>query len=70
MAKLYIECPATGKEVFTGVDFPEGKDRSVYRNNTVGCPHCGASHVWDGTGAFFAGRGGPAGGGADATTAP
>ena len=53
MAKVMIKCPVTGKPVFTGMDFPKNMDMSGVRNNSVGCPHCGRSHTWDGKDAYF-----------------
>lgn len=53
MAKVMIKCPVTGKPVFTGMDFPKNMDMSGVRNNSIGCPHCGRSHTWDGKDAYF-----------------
>jgi hypothetical protein len=47
MARLMITCPNTGEPVFTGIDLPESVLESAeLRDNGVGCPHCGQTHVW------------------------
>ena len=47
MPVLMIKCPKTGKEVPTGVAMDQMSFRTAkLSNNSVGCPHCGGSHVW------------------------
>jgi hypothetical protein len=50
---LYIKCPKTDKDVFTGMDVPKEMDRSGFRDNRVHCPHCADVHSWNGEDAYF-----------------
>lgn len=52
---IAITCPATGKQVSTGMTMePESFYRSVLTGNSVRCPHCGVVHVWSKAEAIFA----------------
>ena len=50
MPQVFIKCPQTGKDAFTGMSLPRG---NILRNNTTSCPHCGQSHTWSGEDAYF-----------------
>lgn len=47
MARLMIDCPVTGKPVFTGIDMPaQALENATMIDNKVTCPHCRDTHVW------------------------
>jgi hypothetical protein len=52
MAKIYIKCPKTGKDTFTGMDAPD-LTSNVFSNNSVSCPHCGGMHTWSNADGYF-----------------
>ncbi len=54
MGAISITCPTTGKPVRTGMTMePESFHRSVLTGNTVRCPHCGTTHIWQKSEAIF-----------------
>ena len=54
MAAISITCPTTGKPVSTGMTMePESFHRSVLTGNTVRCPHCHTTHIWQKSEAIF-----------------
>lgn len=54
MPMLYIKCPNTGEPVATGFDLPASNlQNTTLTNNSVGCPHCGQTHTWNKSDAFF-----------------
>jgi endogenous inhibitor of DNA gyrase (YacG/DUF329 family) len=49
-----IQCPQTGKPVFTGVQMSRGSfQHAKLEGNDVPCPHCGATHAWSMKNAFL-----------------
>lgn len=61
MAKLIIDCPNTGKPVFTGIDLPKSTlESTTLENNTTDCPHLDCpedTHTWDKEDAYLEGEG-------------
>ena len=55
MIMLTVKCPATQKDVPTGVPVPSlsALAAASFNNMTVLCPHCGATHTWDKEDAFL-----------------
>lgn len=48
MGMVMIKCPKTGKPLPTGIAMDKKSfESSSMSNNSVGCPHCGESHVWN-----------------------
>lgn len=59
MPQLMIKCPATGKPVYTGMNF----DWYVFEwvqlpKSSVKCPKCGEAHEWDKSDAYLQADGG------------
>lgn len=46
VGKLFIKCPSTEKEVFTGVSITKKALMTAQTNSSVKCPHCGEMHRW------------------------
>jgi hypothetical protein len=55
-----IDCPNTGKPLFTGIDVPS-LDSVDLSNNRVTCPHCGQVHTFDNSNVYLAQGQAPAG---------
>ncbi len=54
MGAISIICPTTGKRVSTGMSMePDSFSRSVLTGNSVRCPHCRATHIWQKSEAIF-----------------
>ena len=51
--KLFIKCPTTQLNVFTGMKFPKNSDLKGLKRIKTDCPHCGKTHTWNGNKAFF-----------------
>jgi hypothetical protein len=48
MARVMIKCPVKKVPIFTGLDMNKGSFASAtMTNNSVGCPACGETHVWN-----------------------
>jgi len=47
MPRVLIECPATGKMIYTGINL-NWQTFDSYRigEQSVPCPKCGATHIW------------------------
>ena len=47
MAMVVIRCPATGRQVFTGIETSAASVNLIPPINTrLTCPSCGDTHVW------------------------
>ena len=47
MAMVVIRCPATGHQVFTGIETNAASVNLIPPINTrLSCPRCGDTHVW------------------------
>ena len=47
MAMVMIRCPATGRQVFTGIETNAASVNLIPPVNTrLNCPSCGDTHVW------------------------
>ena len=47
MAMVVIRCPATGHQVFTGIETSAASVNLIPPINTrMSCPRCGDTHVW------------------------
>ena len=47
MAMVVIRCPATGRQVFTGIETSAASVNLIPPiNSRLTCPSCGATHVW------------------------
>ena len=47
MASIMITCPATGRQVFTGIEtHPASVAMLPPINTQLVCPACGSTHVW------------------------
>ncbi len=48
MAKILIICPKTKKPTDTGMEMDKQSfDSATLSNNSLNCPDCGETHVWD-----------------------
>lgn len=48
MARVMIQCPKTGRAVFTGIAMNAASfESSTLLRNTLRCPACGEDHTWD-----------------------
>lgn len=48
MARVMIQCPRTGRAVFTGIAMNAASfESSTLLRNTLRCPACGEDHTWD-----------------------
>ena len=57
MGRVMIDCPTTGKPIFTGVNLPKAVlDSSTMPDNTVRCPHCEQPHKWNKKDAYIEGE--------------
>lgn len=57
MRKVLIDCPLTGKPIYTGVKLPEDllKSKDVQIGpHKAHCFHCGKVHKWDRKDAYIA----------------
>jgi hypothetical protein len=47
MPMVMIRCPATGRQVFTGIETSAASVNLIPPINTrLNCPSCGATHIW------------------------
>lgn len=54
MARVMIDCPETGKPVYTGLNFEESDwDAVPVGTRRVECPRCGGIHEWGRTDAYL-----------------
>jgi endogenous inhibitor of DNA gyrase (YacG/DUF329 family) len=48
MARVMVNCPATNKPVFTGMDFDKRTFESAnISGNSFRCSECGSFHTWN-----------------------
>ncbi len=57
MYNIMVKCPATGKDVSTGIATTEDTfDHLPYHISSMNCPHCGVRHSWTQQDAWLEGR--------------
>lgn len=48
MPEVLIDCPTTGKPIYTGIALSKQTfEGAAMQGNTVQCPHCQQMHTWD-----------------------
>ena len=54
MPTLYVKCPATGKDIATGLELTKEAFKSAdISPQPVRCPYCERDHTWYKSDAFF-----------------
>jgi hypothetical protein len=57
MARIMIRCPKTQRPIPTGIAAdPAAYETLTLEGNSVKCPACGETHVWDKKDAFLEGQ--------------